>query len=72
MSQSMKKSTVAWAADNTSRDKVPHRLEEDVRLQDGRYKRLVEWSPKARAQQSPNMIVYNVTYETDQESPQGI
>ena len=25
----------------------------------------MEWSPEARAQQSPNMIVYNVTYETD-------
>ena len=61
----MKKSMVAWAADNTPRDKVPTRLEEDVRLQDGRYKRLVEWSAEARAQQSPNMIVYNVTYETD-------
>ena len=59
------KSTVAWAADNTPRDKVPDRLEEDVRLQDGRYKRLVQWSPESRAQRSPNMIVYNVTYETD-------
>jgi hypothetical protein len=59
------KSTVAWAADNTPRDKVPNKLEEDVRLQDGRYKRLVQWSPESRAQRSPNMIVYNVTYETD-------
>jgi hypothetical protein len=71
MSQSMEKNTVAWAADNTPRDKVPDRLEEDVRLQDGRYVRLVEWSPEARAQQSPNMIVYNVTYETDEESRVG-
>lgn len=61
----MIKSTVAWAADNTPRDKVPNKLEEDVRLQDGRYKRLVQWSPESRAQRSPNMIVYNVTYETD-------
>ena len=61
----MMKRTVAWAADNTPRDKVPDRLEEDVRLQDGRYKRLVQWSPESRAQRSPNMIVYNVTYETD-------
>ena len=30
-----------------------------------RYKRLVQWSPESRAQRSPNMIVYNVTYETD-------
>jgi hypothetical protein len=60
----MVKTTVAWAADNTSRDKVPNRLEEDVRLQDGKYKRLVKWSPEARAQNSPDMIVYNVTYET--------
>ena len=59
------KRTVAWAADNTPRDKVPDRLEEDVRLQDGRYRRLVQWSPESRAQRSPNMIVYNVTYETD-------
>lgn len=69
MSRSMKKITVAWAAENTPRDKVRDRLEEDVRLQDGRYERLVEWSPEARAQQSPNMIVYSVTYETDQEFP---
>jgi len=61
----MMKRTVAWAADNTPRDKVPDRLEEDVRLQDGRYKRLVQWSPESRAQRSPNMIVYRVTYETD-------
>ena len=61
----MMKRTVAWAADNTARDKVPDRLEEDVRLQDGRYKRLVQWSPESWAQWSPNMIVYNVTYETD-------
>ena len=58
--------TVAWVAENTPRDKVPHRLEEDVRcLRDGRYKRLVHRSPESRAQRSPNMIVYNVTYETD-------
>jgi hypothetical protein len=62
--RTMVKSTVAWAADNTPRDKVPNRLEEDVRLQDGQYKRLVEWSPEARAQNSRDMIVYNVTYET--------
>jgi hypothetical protein len=62
--RTMVKSTVAWAADNTPRDKVPSRLEEDVRLQDGQYKRLVEWSPEARAQNSRDMIVYNVTYET--------
>jgi hypothetical protein len=61
----MMKSTVAWAADNTQPDKVPHRLAEDVRLQDGHYQRLVQWSPESRAQRSPNMIVYNVTYETD-------
>ena len=61
----MMKRTVAWAADNTPRDKVPDRLEEDVRLQDGRYRRLVQWSPESRAQRSPNMIVYKVTYETD-------
>ena len=61
----MMKRTVAWAADNTARDKVPDRLEEDVRLQDGRYRRLVQWSPESRAQRSPNMIVYKVTYETD-------
>ncbi len=61
----MMKSTVAWAADNTPRDKVPDRLEEDVRLQDGQYKRLLQWSPESRAQRSPNMIVYKVTYETD-------
>ena len=61
----MMKRTVAWAADNTPRDKVPDRLEEDVRLQDGRYKRLLQWSPEYRAQRSPNMIVYKVTYETD-------
>ena len=61
----MMKRTVAWAADNTARDKVPDRLEEDVRLQDGRYRRLVQWFPESRAQRSPNMIVYNVTYETD-------
>jgi len=59
------KSTVAWAADNTPRDKVPNKLEEDVRLQDGRYKRLVQWFLESRAQRSSNMIVYNVTYETD-------
>ena len=61
----MMKCTVAWAADNTPRDKVADRLEEDVRLQDGRYKRLLQWSPEYRAQRSPNMIVYKVTYETD-------
>ena len=55
----------AWAAEHTPRDKVPHRLEEDVRLQVGRYKRLAHWSPESRAQRSPNMIVYNVTYETE-------
>jgi hypothetical protein len=57
--------TVAWAAEHTPRDKVPHRLEEDARLQVGRYKRLAHWSPESRAQRSPNMIVYNVTYETE-------
>jgi hypothetical protein len=61
----MMKHTVAWAADNTPRDKVPNRLEEDVRLQDGRYERLVQWFPKYRAPRSPNMIVHNVIYETD-------
>jgi hypothetical protein len=63
--QAMMKNTVAWAADSTPRDKVPHRLAEDVRLQDRHYKCLVQWSPESRAQRSPNMIVYNVTYETD-------
>ena len=61
----MMKRTVAWAAGNTPRDKLPDRREEDVRLQDGRYKRLLQWSPESRAQWSPNMIVYKVTYETD-------
>jgi hypothetical protein len=61
----MMKRTVAWAADNTPRDKVPDRLEEDVRLQDARYRRLVHWSPESRAQGSANMIVYEVAYETD-------
>ena len=45
--------------------RVPTRLEEVVRLQAGRYKRLVRWSPESRAQRSPNMIVYKVTYKTD-------
>ena len=61
----MIKHTVAWAADNTPRDKVPNRIEEDVRLQDGHYKRLVRWVPESRSQRQPKMIVYNVTYETD-------
>ena len=58
------KSTVAWAADNTPRDKVPDRLEEDVRLQDA-VQTPCAVVPESRAQRSPNMIVYNVTYETD-------
>ena len=61
----MLKRTVAWAADNTQRDKVPDRLEEDVRLQDGRYKRIVQWSPESRAQRPHNMIVYNMASQTD-------
>jgi hypothetical protein len=57
--------TVAWAAENTPQDKVPHRLQADVRLQDRRYTRLLHWSPESRAQRSPDMFVYNVTYETE-------
>ena len=43
------KRTSAWAADSTPRDEEPDRLEKDIRLQDGRYKRLVQWSPQSRA-----------------------